>query len=223
MECSQIDRVRQKTGRGHRRAGCSIDEKLVASLQQRGVCGAGSGAASCATGARPLDRNDSSVGRRHRNNQVYLRVSEENSMKQLRGKSFDSARTASVALAATRMVPERSALSNGTPGLDAAPTAGSAALCNGCISELSSNDIHGYSHDYAVAMKNYATIYENFQAYLEPANILASHDYDLSTRPVEEHEHLGCLDQEFIECATNVEAISDEDIERCGYLGWLRH
>ncbi len=144
-------------------------------------------------------------------------------MKQLRNKSFDSARTSPAQLAVTRMVSEASALSNGTPALDGAPTAGSMAACNGCISELSSNEIHGYSHDYAVAMKNYATIYESFQAYLEPKNILASHDYDLSTRPVEEHEHLGCLDQEFMECATNADSISDEDIEGCGYLGWLRH
>ncbi len=144
-------------------------------------------------------------------------------MKQLRNKSFDSARNSAAQLAATRMVSERDALSNGTSVLDAAPILGSAAVSNGCISALSSNEIHGYSHDYAVAMKNYATIYENFQAYLEPQNVLASHDYDLSTRPVEEHEHLGCLDQEFMECATNADSISDEDIERCGYLGWLRH
>jgi hypothetical protein len=144
-------------------------------------------------------------------------------MKQLRNKSFDSARTASAQLAVTRMVSERNALANGTSAQGAAPTLGSTAACNGCISELSSDEIHGYSHDYAVAMKNYATIYENFQAYLEPQNILASHDYDLSTRPVEEHEHLGCLDQEFMECAINADSISDEDIERCGYLGWLRH
>jgi hypothetical protein len=148
---------------------------------------------------------------------------EENSMKQLRNKSFDSARTNPAQLAVSRMVSERGALSNGTSLSDAAPTAGSLAAGNGCISELSSNEIHGYSHDHAVAMKNYATIYERFQAYLEPANILATHDYDLSTRPVEEHEHLGCLDQEFMECATNADSISDEDIEGCGYLGWLRH
>ena len=144
-------------------------------------------------------------------------------MKQLRNKSFDSTRTASAQQAVSRMVSERSALSNGTPVLDAAPTAGNMAACNGCISELSSNEIHGYSHDYAVAMKSYATVYENFQAYLEPQNILATHDYDLSTQPVEEHEHLGCLDQEFMECATNADSISDEDIENCGYLGCLRH
>lgn len=144
-------------------------------------------------------------------------------MKQLRNKPFDSARTTPAQLAVTRMVSERSALSNGTSLREPAPTVGAAVACNGCISELSSDEIHGYSHDYAVAMKNYATIYENFQAYLEPADILAAHDYDLSTRPVEEHEHLGCLDQEFMECATNADSISDEDIERCGYLGWLRH
>jgi hypothetical protein len=144
-------------------------------------------------------------------------------MKQLCDKPFHSAHTSPAHLAVTRMVSERTAHSNGTSALDRAPTAGNAIACNGCISELSSYDIHAYSHDYAVAMKNYATIYENFQAYLEPKNILASHDYDLSTRPVEEHEHLGCLDQEFMECATNADSISDEDIERCGYLGWLRH
>lgn len=144
-------------------------------------------------------------------------------MKNLRNHPAKPAAAAVSRLAIARTVPERSALSNGTPGLDPAPTLGSVALCNGCVSELSSDAIHGYPHDYAVAMKNYATIYENFQSYLEPANILATHDYDLSLRAVEEHEHLGCLDQEFMECATNADSISDEDIEGCGYLGWLRH
>lgn len=144
-------------------------------------------------------------------------------MKQLRNGQTQSAPVASAHLALATMVPERSAPSNGTTARDGAPTAGNVLLASGCVSELSSDAIHGYPHDYAVAMKDYATIYENFQAYLEPANILASHDYDLSTRPVEEHEHLGCLDQEFMECATNIESISDEDIESCGYLGWLRH
>lgn len=144
-------------------------------------------------------------------------------MKQLRNGPTESALVAPAHLALAVMVPEQGTLSNGTAARDAAPTAGSVLLASGCVSELSSDAIHGYPHDYAVAMKNYAAIYENFQAYLEPANILATHDYDLSTRPVEEHEHLGCLDQEFMECATNTESISDEDIERCGYLGWLRH
>lgn len=144
-------------------------------------------------------------------------------MRQLHDKSFDSAHTTAAHLVATGMVSEQTTLSNGTSTLDGAPNAGNATACNGCISELSSYDIHAYSHDYAVAMKSYATIYESFQAYLEPKNILASHDYDLSTRAVEEHEHLGCLDQEFMECAVNADSISDEDIERCGYLGWLRH
>jgi hypothetical protein len=144
-------------------------------------------------------------------------------MKQLRNNSIDATHSTPARLVMTGMVSERTAHSNGTLALDGAPAAGSTTACNGCISELSSKQIHGYSHDYAVAMKNYAAIYESFQAYLEPKNILASHDYDLSTRPVEEHEHLGCLDQEFMECATNADSISDEDIERCGYLGWLRH
>lgn len=144
-------------------------------------------------------------------------------MKQLRDAPSGSAPALAAQLAATRMVSEQGALLNGTPGSAVAPTLGSTAPANGCISELSSDAIHGYEHDYAAAMKTYATVYENFQAYLEPANILATHDYDLSTRPVEEHEHLGCLDQEFMECATNAESISDEDIEGCGYLGWLRH
>jgi hypothetical protein len=123
-----------------------------------------------------------------------------------------------VQLAAAQIVSETGLLPNSTHERDSAPTA-----CNGCVSELSSDAIHGYEHDYAVAMKSYATVYENFQAYLEPANILAAHDYDLSTKPVPEHEHLGCLDQEFIEYATHTDVVSDEDIESCGYLGWLRH
>lgn len=139
-------------------------------------------------------------------------------MKQLRNQRSKT-RSANIAqLAATQMVSESSLLPNSSRERDLAPTA-----CNGCVSELSSDSIHGYQHDYAVAMKSYATVYENFQAYLEPANILAAHDYDLSTKPVPEHQHLGCLDQEFIEYATHTDSVSDEDIESCGYLGWLRH
>jgi hypothetical protein len=139
-------------------------------------------------------------------------------MKQIRNSRSKTPVTIAAQLAATRMVSEQSPLPNGTSARDCAPT-----LSSGCISDLSSAAIHGYEHDYTAAMKNYATVYEDFQAYLEPANILAMHDYDLSLKPVPEHEHLGCLDQEFMECASNTDSISDEDIEGCGYLGWLRH
>ncbi|HSB98039.1 MAG TPA: hypothetical protein VLC91_16380 [Spongiibacteraceae bacterium] len=139
-------------------------------------------------------------------------------MKQISDSSPQTTATIAAQLIAARMVPEHDPLLNGTPARDFAPT-----LSSGCISDVSSDAIHGYEHDYALAMKSYATVYENFQAYLEPANILATHDYDLSTRPVPEHERLGCLDQEFMEYAGNNESISDEDIESCGYLGWLRH
>lgn len=134
----------------------------------------------------------------------------------------ESVRIHSASLALATSVPEWSARSNGTPERSAAPL-GSVTLVSGCVSELSSDAIHGYPHEYAVAMKNYAAIYEGFQAYLEPENVLADHDYDLSTRPVEEHEHLGCLDQEFMEWTADIDSVSDEDIELCGYLGWLRH
>jgi hypothetical protein len=139
-------------------------------------------------------------------------------MKEIHNNRAETAATIAAQLAATRAVSQQSPLPNGTAAHDFAPTPS-----NGCISEVSSDAIHGYEHDYAVAMKNYATIYENFQAYLAPANILAAHDYDLSTKQVPEHEHLGCLEQEFMECPSNTESISDEDIESCGYLGWLRH
>jgi hypothetical protein len=139
-------------------------------------------------------------------------------MKQIRNNRSKSAATIAAQLAATGIVSEQTLLSNGTSTRDFAPT-----VSSGCISDVSSDAIHGYEHDYAVAMKSYATVYENFQAYLEPANILAAHDYDLSTKPVPEHDHLGCLDQEFMECASNADSISDEDIESCGYLGCLRH
>jgi hypothetical protein len=139
-------------------------------------------------------------------------------MKQLRNNRSKAVPASAVQLAAAQIVSEQSLLPNSTRERDFAPTP-----CNGCISELSSDSIHGHQHDYAAAMKSYAAVYENFQSYLEPANILAGHDYDLSTKPVPEHEHLGCLDQEFIEYTTHTDSVSDEDIESCGYLGWLRH
>jgi len=139
-------------------------------------------------------------------------------MKQISNSSPQTTATIAAQLVAARMVPEQVTLLNGTPARDFAPT-----LSSGCISDVSSDAIHGYEHDYAAAMKSYATVYENFQAYLEPSDILAAHDYDLSAKLVPAHEHLGCLGQEFMNRAGNIESISDEDIESCGYLGWLRH
>jgi hypothetical protein len=139
-------------------------------------------------------------------------------MKQLRDNRSKITSIVAEQLAAVQMVSESNSLPNSTRGQDFAPT-----LCSGCISDVSSAAIHGYKHDYAAAMKSYAAVYENFQSYLEPANTLAAHDYNLSTVPVPEHEHLGCIDQEFMECTTRADSVSDEEIESCGYLGWLRH
>jgi hypothetical protein len=100
---------------------------------------------------------------------------------------------------------------------DSAPNAG------GCISEISSDAIHGCDHDYTAAMKNYGDIYGQYQAYLLPDNQLPAHDYDLAAAQVPAFSHLGCLNEELLEATVPSDIVSDDDIESCGYLGWLYH
>lgn len=74
----------------------------------------------------------------------------------------------------------------------------SAPVSSGCISDISCDAIHGCEPGYAVAMKNFGDIYEQYQSYLMPRNQLLPHDYDLAARPVPAFSHLGCLNEELL-------------------------
>lgn len=94
---------------------------------------------------------------------------------------------------------------------------------SGCISELSSDSIHAVERGYASAMKNYAVLYEQFQSYLMPRNALLPHDYELSVKLAALANPLGCLNEELVASTLHEDDISDDDIEGCGYMGWLHH
>lgn len=102
------------------------------------------------------------------------------------------------------------------------PSAGAPNSC-GCISDISSDAIHGCSEGYAAAMKNYGVVYEQYQAYLLPENQLQPHNYDLAAVLAPALHHLGCLNDELLELTPHSESVSDDEIESCGYLGWLYH
>jgi hypothetical protein len=93
----------------------------------------------------------------------------------------------------------------------------------GCISDISSDAIHGCEHDYAAAMKSYGVVYEQYQSYLLPNNQLMPHDYDLAAAPVPAFNHLGCLNEDLLDSTVHSDDVSDDEIEGCGYLGWLHH
>lgn len=94
---------------------------------------------------------------------------------------------------------------------------------NGCISEISSDAIHGSEHDYNAAMKSYAVEYEKYQSYLMPAAQLLTHDYDMAAKPVPDFSHLGCLNADLLDTTVLEDDISDDDIENCGYMAWVHH
>lgn len=97
------------------------------------------------------------------------------------------------------------------------------SVTSGCISELSSDAIHGVEHDYASAMKNYGVVYEEYQSYLMPRSELLPHDYDLSVKLAALASPLGCLNEELVATTLHEDDINDDDIEGCGYMGWLHH
>lgn len=94
---------------------------------------------------------------------------------------------------------------------------------NGCISEISSAAIRSREHDYTDAMKNYGAVYEAYQAYLMPAEHTPAHDYDIAAKPVSHFNQLGCLNADLFDAALQEDAVSDDDIENCGYMAWVRH
>lgn len=92
----------------------------------------------------------------------------------------------------------------------------------GCVSAISS--CAAIDHGYTDALKNYAAVYEEFQAYLSPLDTLPEHDYDrVIAMSVPQNSHLGCLNDDMVEYLTALDTVSDDDIENCGYLGWLHH
>jgi hypothetical protein len=92
----------------------------------------------------------------------------------------------------------------------------------GCVSSLSA--CAPIDHAYADALKSYAEVYAAAQAYLTPHDVLSGHDYDRAiamsmpelNRPDADHDMLGFVAQVDI-------PVSEEEIEHCGYMAWLRH
>lgn len=90
----------------------------------------------------------------------------------------------------------------------------------GCVSEISS--CQRLDHSYADALKQYGAVYEAAQAYLTPGEVVV-------------HDYAGCAqgeqDAQGAQVAAQLEllqqdaspSVSDDEVERCGYLGWLRH
>lgn len=109
-------------------------------------------------------------------------------------------------------------LRNGAAQLLIAPTS-----FNGCISEVSSDTIRSCARDYASAMKSYGVIYEEYQSYLMPAAQTLVHDYDMAAQPVPDFGHLGCLNADLLDFTMPADAVSDDDIESCGYMAWVHH
>lgn len=111
------------------------------------------------------------------------------------------------------------------PLLDGA-TAGRFAptfISSGCISDISSDAIHGPAHDYAAAMKTYGVVYEEYQSYLMPSAQLLAHDYDMATKAIPDVSHIGCLNADLLDSTLVEDDVSDDDIENCGYMAWVHH
>lgn len=95
------------------------------------------------------------------------------------------------------------------------------SFTGGCVSAISmSNPV---DHDYAAALRNYGEVYEGYQAYLSPQDGLPEHDYDQAiAMSMPENSHFGCLNDDMVEYVAAVDNITDDEIESCGYLGWLK-
>jgi len=86
----------------------------------------------------------------------------------------------------------------------------------GCWSELSSCAVQ--DQVYLEALKSYARVYAAYQDYLTPEDPVGRHDYALGVSATEEHVQLGLLSK-----AEHPATVTDDEIDGCGYLGWLRH
>jgi hypothetical protein len=113
---------------------------------------------------------------------------------------------------AGRSVAGRSAATNAIRRYPSAPKA-----LTGCVSTISTcaPASHGYTH----ALRDYAAVYQAYQAYLQPeVSALAGRD---GCAALDSGQLTGdsVVDDE----AAQTETFSEEEIESCGYLGWLRH
>lgn len=95
-----------------------------------------------------------------------------------------------------------------------APPAGGSPSLTGCVSTLSSHSRR--SRAYAAAVRDYATAYSAFQAYLSPP----ARRLTPSVEPATAGELAARFDSWALPC---LDAASDDEIEACGYLGWLNH
>ena len=99
--------------------------------------------------------------------------------------------------------------------------AGAPKSVTGCLSSLST--CAAPDQDYAAALKNYGEVYERFQEYLAPADAPADHNYDqVIAMSMPQGVHLGCLNDAIAAFPASIDT-SDDDVEGCGYLGWLHH
>lgn len=97
----------------------------------------------------------------------------------------------------------------------------------GCLSELCCAerlDRDAAAGDYAAALKYYGAVCEAAQSYLAPGDVVA-HDYALCMR-CERDAHGAQLAAETelgVAEWPDAPSFSDEEVESCGYLGWLRN
>lgn len=98
------------------------------------------------------------------------------------------------------------------------PNVNSSSALTGCISGVSV--IKPPRHAYFDALKDYAVHYADAQAYLAVDHSLVTHDNSsIDNSPIEfDHGLLGDDGE-----PVRFSQISDEDIDKCGYMGWLRH
>lgn len=87
----------------------------------------------------------------------------------------------------------------------------------GCVSALSV--CRSRTAAYQGALKEYGAL---CTAAEWPADAPAPHDYEALARPAPPGQGCGCLTAELAEADALTAAIDDDDIEFCGYLGWLR-
>lgn len=107
----------------------------------------------------------------------------------------------------------------GAPRNGAAMGAHAPKLLTGCVSEISNCALRESAR--SGAFKDYAAVYAAYQDYLAPARHELPHDYDGIARSARD----GCLDDGLLDWTLqrHRDAVSDDDIEGCGYLGWLQH
>jgi hypothetical protein len=95
-------------------------------------------------------------------------------------------------------------------------------ILTGCVSDISS--CAQPDHNYLDALKSYAEVYAAMQDYLAPVDPVTEHNYALNVPETEEHNLLGMIEMVVgDEDQPHQVDFTDEEIDSCGYLGWLRH